>query len=102
MQQIPPLGFEGIASQLVVTGRTPHIRLHTVLLSKNALGAQCLIQDWTASEELHRSFAARPFKLVDSAKDAFSAVFGHRRHGIIFVVKRKVIENIFSLLIHAP
>src|SRR5947207_2602280 len=74
VQQIPPLGLKRIAAQLVVTGYTPHIRLHAVLLSKNALGAKCLVQDWTASEELHCGFAARLFKFVDSAKNAFSAV----------------------------
>jgi hypothetical protein len=41
------------------------------------------------------------FELVEAAEDAFAGVLGHRGLGVVLVVEREVVEEVFALAVHA-
>src|SRR5260370_13910536 len=102
MQTVPAFGRERVAAKLIVAGHAPDVRGDAVLFAQNLLGAQGLVEYWTAAEKLQRRLAAGGrLVLIEPGQDAFAAALRHRRHLIIFVVNAEVVEQIFALLIHA-
>src|SRR5579864_4272799 len=86
-----------------MAGCTPNIGRNIVFLGENGLRSQSFVDDWTATEYLSlvlQVLMAR-FEFIKSLKNSLADTFRHRWHGILLVVKCKVIKNLLSLFIHS-
>src|SRR5271165_7036100 len=102
MQPVPALGTQRVAAQFVVAGHTPDVGSNGVFLGQNFLRPQRLVQNRTATEQLHHSLAVGGFAIfVDALQDAFFASLGYLGHGVVFVVQRDVVEAVFAEFVHA-
>src|SRR5581483_11628382 len=102
MQTVPALDPQGIAAQFVVAGHAPDVGRHVVLFRQDLLRAERFVQDRAAAEKLQARFAVfRGLESVNALQDAFCYALRHRRHRVILVVEREVVEQVLLLLVHA-
>ena len=99
MKQVPAFGQQGFVAQILVAGRAPDIGRNIIAFGQNFLGAQGGADNAAAAKNLRLVFRAgrTGLELVQAFDDALLRPGGHRRHGIIFVVKAEVIENFLAL-----
>src|SRR5437870_11925975 len=103
MQHVPTFGAQSVIAQKLVTGSTPDISGDVVSLGQDLLGAQSFTNDWAAAKDVgfELFLFGAGFKPIKAFQDAILNTFWHGGHGIILVVERQVIKNIFTFDIHA-
>src|SRR5262249_53274737 len=101
MEHVPTLGPEGIVAEQLVTGRTPNVCRHLVIVSQDVLGAQSLFEQRSTAEQVRlERFGSWPWlELIEPLANAFLTSSWHGRHGVILVIKGEIIEDVLTLLI---
>ena len=91
-----------VAVELLIAGDAPHVGGDAVLL-EHRLSRQHLVQDRAAAEQvgLHLGLVGGGPEQVHAFDDAVAGAFGHRRHLVLFVHHRDVVEDVLLLLVHA-
>ncbi len=102
MQHVPALARVAVAVELLVAGHAPDVGRDVVLL-EHLLRRENLVQDRPAAKQLRREPGLGVpglAHLVHSFEDAFTRALGHRRHLVLLVHHRDVVEDVLLLLVH--
>src|SRR5208282_1960490 len=105
MQPVPALGFDPIGVKRLVAGDAPDVGGNSVILRQDFLGAQGFVQNRAAAKKLRaqrRIRIRRRAVAVHPLEDSFFDVAGHGWHGIRLVHNGDVVEDAFTILVHAP
>ena len=102
MEHVPPIAGVAVAIQLPVARHTPDIGGDPEGLEQFG-GLDYLRQNRAAAKQLRfelRGGVLRLAEAIQPLEDAFLRPFGHRRHGVLLVHHRQVIEDALLLLAH--
>ena len=103
MQHVPALARVAFSIELGVARHAPDVGRHVVLGLENLLRLDCFGQDRPAPEELRTE---RPVGLrrgavaIQPLQDAVHNARRHRRHGVLLVHHRQVVEDAFLFDVH--
>src|SRR5262249_54469218 len=103
VQHVPAVGRLAVAIELLVAGHAPDVGGDVVLLEQ-LLRRQHLVEDGAAAEKLRaqlRRRVRRRLEPVQALEDALARPFRHRRHLVLLVHHRQVVEDAFLIAVHA-
>ena len=102
MQPVPTLDLKCFVAELLVARDAVHVRGDVVFLLEDLLGAQHLHEDGARPEQRDTAPAALALsEEIDPAQDPVLDARRHRRHRVVLVVQRQVVEDVGVVDEHA-